>query len=56
MGLVFPNCTALVFLRGCSSRKEILGDLVSRGWGQEQSLDHGHGWPFSPVLMQFLGC
>lgn len=31
MGLAFPNCTALVFLRECNSRKEILGDLVSGG-------------------------
>lgn len=33
----FPKCTALVSLRGCSSRREILDDLVSEGWGQEQA-------------------
>ena len=54
MGPVFPDCVALVSLRGCSLR-EILGDLVSRGQGQEQDLDCGHVWSSFPVLMQLLG-
>lgn len=52
-GVGLSNCAALVPLRGCSSRREIMDDLVSGGWGQEQGLDHGHCWP-SPLLRQLL--
>lgn len=33
MGLVFPDCAALIFPRGCSSRREILSNIVSGGVG-----------------------
>lgn len=50
MGPVFSDCVDLASLKRCSLR-EILGDLVSRGQGQEQDLDRGHVWSSFPVLM-----
>lgn len=44
-----------VFPRGCDSRRQILGDLVSGEVETRTSLDNGCGCPFTTVLRLSLG-